>query len=206
MNKSATEPSNLRNGDESESSKATQLARRAKAGDEEAFGELVRLYHGRVFALAYQIVNNEDDAREMAQQAWIKAWRRLGGFRGDAGFYTWMYRVTTRVCLDFLRKRGRRQELPLDDALEPTPDVGAEPAPSVSPRPDRQLERKEIRDAFEAALQTLSPEHRTTLVLREVEGLSYAEIAKTMRCRKGTVMSRLYYARRYLREQMGDVT
>jgi RNA polymerase sigma-70 factor, ECF subfamily len=181
------------------------LLERARAGDEEAFGDMVIRYQERVFRVAYRFVRNQDDAADMAQQAWIKAWKKLHTFRGNAAFFTWMYRIVSFVCLDHLRRQKRLAEFELPDTVEPSREVGAEMAASVSSRPDRELERVEIDRRFREGLETLSPEQRMALVMREVDGLSYEEIAKAMKCRKGTVMSRIFYARKNLQQHMGDL-
>ncbi|HMP77216.1 MAG TPA: sigma-70 family RNA polymerase sigma factor [Kiritimatiellia bacterium] len=181
------------------------LVARARGGDEDAFGELVKAFHGRVYGVIYRMVNNAEDARELAQQTWVKAWQRLDSYKGDAQFFTWLYRIATNSVLDQARRSARRREVSLDEepAREPRPAV--EWQPPDDGRPDRSMEREEIRRAFDAALARLSPEHRMALVLREVEGLSYREIAQAMKSRTGTVMSRIFYARRQVQEWMKGV-
>ena len=172
--------------------------RQAKAGDEAAFGELVKTYHQRLYSVVYRFARNEDDANELAQQTWVKAWNKLHTFKGRSEFFTWLYRIATYVGLDHVRKQKRRREDELLEGVEPLRDHGAETPFSTNPQPDRAAEHDEIRERFNLALEDLSAEHRMALVLREVEGLSYDEIARAMKCRKGTVMSRLYYARKKL--------
>lgn len=179
-----------------------RLVREARDGDEAAFGELMQAYHQRVYGVLIGMVRNADDARDLSQTAWIKVWNKLDTFKGDADFYTWLYRVTTYVGLDFIRKRNRKREVDLLDEMQPDRDADSRVAPSVQSRPDHAAEKGEIRDVFDAALATLSPEHQTTLMLREVEGLSYDEIAKVMKCRRGTVMSRIFYARKSMQEKL----
>lgn len=192
-----------RNGTDAEA--VRQLVQRARGGDEEAFGELVKTYHQRVYGLAYGLVGNADDARDLAQLTWVRAWSRLGSFKGESGFFTWVYRIASNASLDFLRSRARRREEELLEGVDPATDPKVERAPSETSRPDRETERAEVRRVFEEALGSLSPEHRLALTLREVEGLSYDEIAKAMGCRKGTVMSRLFYARQAMQEKMKDL-
>jgi RNA polymerase sigma-70 factor, ECF subfamily len=178
------------------------LVQQARKGDETAFGELMQAYHQRVYGILIGMVRSPDDARDLAQQAWIKVWNKLHTFKGDADFYTWLYRVTTFVGLDFIRKRNRKREVDLLEEMDPDRDPDSEVPPSLLSRPDRAAQAAEIRDVFDAALETLSPEHRTALLLREVEGLSYDEIAKVMKCRRGTVMSRIFYARKSIQEKL----
>lgn len=205
MNTGPQSASNLVGKDGPSAEEIRRLVRRARAGDEEAFGELVKTYHQRVYGVAYGIVGNEADAKEIAQQTWVKVWNKLHGFKEDSEFFTWVYRVASNTCMDFLRSRARRREEALADGLEPVPDPGLERAPSEVSRPDREAERAEIRAVFEKALGTLSPEHRLALTLREVDGLSYEEIARAMGCRKGTVMSRIFYARQKMQERLKEL-
>jgi len=181
------------------------LVQKAQGGDEAAFGELMQAYHQRVYGVLVGMVRNADDARDLSQLAWIKVWNKLHTFKGDADFYTWLYRVTTYVGLDFIRKRNRKREVDLLDEMQPDRSADSNVAPSVMSRPDHAAQKGEIRDVFDAALETLSPEHRTTLLLREVEGLSYDEIAKVMKCRRGTVMSRIFYARKSMQEKLKEL-
>jgi RNA polymerase sigma-70 factor (ECF subfamily) len=177
----------------------------ARGGDEEAFGELVRMYHQRVYGVVYGIVRNAEDAKELAQQTWVKAWSGLASFKGRAAFFTWVYRIASFVSLDHLRKLKRRKESEWLDGVELPREPGAGLPESANPRPDRSLLRREVREQFEKALAKLSPEHRAALVLREVEGLSYLEIAEAMNCRKGTVMSRIHYARKRIQQEMKEL-
>jgi len=205
VNTDDADASNGRRTDEPDSETVHRLVREAREGDEDAFGELVRLYHHRVFGVAYRFVGNADDAQELAQVTWLKAWEKLPTFKERSEFFTWVYRIATYVSLDFIRKRTRRREEPLLEERDPGREPGSGEPPSARPRPDRQLEHGEMQERFERALQELSPEHRMALVLREIEGLSYEEIARVMKCRKGTVMSRIYYARKNMQERLKDL-
>jgi len=175
---------------------------RARGGDEEAFGDLVKMYYQRVYGLLYGIVGNADDAREVAQQTWVKAWNKLHTFKQDAEFFTWVYRIASNAGLDFLRQRARRREEAFPEGADGYGNAQPELAASERSRPDREAERAEINRLFHEALEGLSPEHRLALTLREVDGLSYDEIARIMGSRKGTVMSRLFYARRKMQERL----
>lgn len=178
---------------------------RAQAGDEAAFGELVRTYHARVYAVIYRIVHHAEDARELEQLAWVKAWQRLGSYKQESQFFTWLYRIAVNTAMDHVRRLGRRKEVSLDAAPTRDPKPSVDWTPPAEQRPDRRLEQDEIRAAFQRALEALGPEHRAALMLREVEGLSYREIASVMKCRIGTVMSRIYYARQLVQARMKDV-
>ncbi len=181
------------------------LLKAARQGDAEAFGQLVDLYRDRVYGVAFRIVGNAEDAMDIAQDAFVKAWKSLPRFRGGSAFFTWIYRITVNLSLDHLRRR-RPETAGYDDALLHEDGDGAGWAPAAAATPDREAERAEIRARVEKALEDLSPEQRTVFVLREFEGLSYREIAAAMRCRIGTVMSRLHYARQRMRELLGDMT
>ena len=163
------------------------------------------MYSTRVYSVIYRVVNNPEDAHELAQQSWVKAWQRLGSFKGEARFFTWLYRLAMNTTLDHLRRRARQREIELSEATEAADDAGTPDWPAVSAdTPDRELAGREVREAFQRALETLSPEHRAALILREVEGRSYREIADIMKCRIGTVMSRIFYARRAIQEGLKD--
>ena len=180
------------------------LVDRARNGDEDAFGELMQMYYERTYSVVFNLLHNIEDARDVTQQTWIKAWKGLARYRGSSEFFTWIYRIATFAGYDFLRKRGRRKEFGVEDdaVFDSMQDVDA-PASQTS-RPDHELERRELRMAFFTALEQLSPKHKTVLVLREIEGLSYDEIAEATKSRRGTVMSRLYHARRKIQELLQE--
>ena len=180
------------------------LAARANLGDDLALTALIERYQSKVSKLTAHLLDDIEDARDVTQQAWIKAWKGLARYRGSSEFFTWIYRIATFAGYDFLRKRGRRKEFGVEDdaVFDSMQDVDA-PASQTS-RPDHQLERQELRTAFFAALEQLSPKHKTVLVLREIEGLSYDEIAEATKSRRGTVMSRLYHARRKIQELLQE--
>ncbi|NKB23243.1 MAG: sigma-70 family RNA polymerase sigma factor [Kiritimatiellae bacterium] len=203
MNKKKLDPSNIKNNETEIDDR--HLVERAKQGDEEAFGDLVKVYHQRVYNLTYRYVNNAQDAQELVQQTWIKVWNKLHTFKGNAKFYTWVYRIAGFVCLDYIRKRSRQKEVELLSEFELPVASGAQIPASIQSRPDRQAERAEVKSRFYDVLESLSPEHKMTLILREVEGLSYVEIAKMMKRRKGTVMSRIFYARKIIQEKLKEL-
>jgi len=206
MNNFTPSSSNQPVNEEIDSLEVDRLIGESMKGDDEAFGRVVQMYHSRVYSVVLRVVNNPDDALELTQAAWVKAWQRLAEYKREAKFYTWIYRIAVNTALDFLRKRKRRPEVPLEPVigdsgdelvLERQRDLADEQTPAD------QMNRKEIRQAFEKGLAGLSDEHRMVLVLREVEGMSYDEIAEVMKTRKGTVMSRLFYARRMMQESLG---
>ncbi|MBU0678925.1 MAG: sigma-70 family RNA polymerase sigma factor [Verrucomicrobia bacterium] len=182
-----------------------QLIERARNGEEDAFGELVKKYHQRVYAVIYGFVQNPADANDLTQQSWVKAWQKLDSFRGGSQFFTWLYRIAVFTAMDHARKRKRQKETVIEEGRSVTTDPTHDVPPSVRSNPAKNVQNAEIKERFSEALNTLSEEHRMALVLREVEGLSYDEIAKVMKCRKGTVMSRIHYARKSIQDQMRDL-
>ncbi len=179
------------------------LVARAKGGDLEAFEALVRRHRDGAWRVARQIVRNRDDALDVAQEAFIRAYRALPGFKERASFRTWLYRIVVNLSLDHLgRQRGGEIDLG-PERLERVSVDRADREPSEDP--SRAMERDEARARVHAALARLPEHHRTVLVLRELEGLSYEEIARTVGCSLGTVMSRLHYGRRSLRAALEDL-
>lgn len=180
------------------------LVAAARGGDADAFGRLVDRYRDRVYGVAFRIVGNADDAMDIAQEAFVKAWTSLPRFRDRSAFFTWIYRITTNLALDHLR-RNRVRPVEYDDGILSEALPGLESAPSANPSPRQETMHAETRRAIEEALAQLTPEHRAVLVLREMEGRSYQEIAQTLGCRIGTVMSRLHYGRRRMRELLEEI-
>ncbi len=156
--------------------------------------------------MTYHLIQNETEAWDLAQEAFIKAWRALPRFKLDASFYTWLYRIAHNVSYDWLRKKKIQGDGEFDDEhTAHRAAVGAETTPKSSAAPDVALRNAELGQRIQAAIAQLSPEHRQVIVLREVEGLAYEEIAALVPCSLGTVMSRLFYARKKLQEQLQDV-
>jgi RNA polymerase sigma-70 factor (ECF subfamily) len=173
------------------------LVRAAQRGDMAAFEELVGRYRNKIYGRAFSIVRNEQEAIDLCQEAWVKSWRRLSQFAGESSFGTWMTRIVINLCLDHLRKQKRRPMESLD-AMDAEFGGIERRMPVVSVNPTGRLERAELRQRIDHALGQLSYEHRTVLVLREFEEMDYREIARIMNCPIGTVMSRLFCARRKL--------
>lgn len=179
-----------------------ELLQRARGGDEAAFGAIMRGNYERIFRLVYAIVRHEHDARDVCQEVWLTVWRELPRFRGDAKFSTWLHPIATRRSLDHLRKRRRWFDrfLPFD-VTDATVESVPEPATADDTR--QPAEATERKAQLEQALASLPPKLRAVLALREVEGLSYDEIARATSIPTGTVMSRLYHARRLLAKKLG---
>lgn len=175
------------------------LVERCLEGDEEACEALVRRYQDRVFSLVYSIIGGTDQVEDIAQEAFLKAFRSLKSFRGGSSFYTWLYRITVNTALNALRSKGRRQEASLEDlgGLEflVDPDVG--PAESAA--------RRQLASRVREAIDRLDEQYRTIVYLRELEDLSYEEIAEVVELPVGTVKSRLFRARQHLKELLEDL-
>jgi RNA polymerase sigma-70 factor, ECF subfamily len=164
-----------------------ELIHRSQAGDTEAFGELVTKYRTKIFNVIYGMVGNENDAWDLAQEGFLKAWRSIKCFQGRSSFCTWLYRITINVTIDSLRRRCRHMEVELNHAIL-----------SLLPGSGVNYERAEIREQVYAALAQLTPEHRAVIVLKEIEDLQCQEIADILDLSLGTVLSRLFYGRRKL--------
>ena len=171
------------------------LVRAAQKGDMRAFEELVARHRDKIYARAFSMMRNTEEAIDLSQEAWVKAWQRLNQFQGTASFVTWMTRIVINLCLDQLRKLKRLRAESIEQLDEDLGGVERQ-MPVVTPNPTERLERSELRLRIDKALGQLSYEHRTVLILHEFEDLEYKEIAKRMGCSIGTVMSRLFYARR----------
>ena len=175
--------------------KDEELVKSAQSGDMAAFEELVARHRDKIYARAFSMLRNEEEATDLSQEAWVKGWQRLVQFQGDSSFATWMTRIVINLCLDQLRKNKRVRSESIDEMNEETGGVERQ-LPVITPNPTEGLERGELRARIDKALGQLSYEHRTVLVLHEFEELEYKLIAKRMGCSIGTVMSRLFYARR----------
>jgi len=180
-----------------------ELLRRAQAGDEAAFGVIMRAHYERTYRLICAILHNEADARDVCQEVWLTVWKQLATFRADSRFSTWLHPIATRRALDHLRKRRRWFDrfLPYGTGDENAVEV-AEPA--TTENAGSLAESNETVARVRAALASMPPKHRAVLALRELEGLSYEEIAEATGLPAGTVMSRLHHARRLLAEKLKD--
>ncbi len=184
----------------------SELVSRSQAGDLAAFDQLVTRYRGKVYAMIVNMIHNEADAWDLAQDAFVKAWKALPRFEARSNFYTWLYRIAHNVTYDWLRKkRVRGDGTEFDDSIRSESIESAAPtAPRGVARPDENAEKSELRLRIETAIEKLSPDHRAVILLKEVDGLKYQEIADTVGCSIGTVMSRLFYARKKLQALLKD--
>jgi RNA polymerase sigma-70 factor, ECF subfamily len=179
---------------------------RARRGDHEAFRVLVERYQGRAYALAVRVLRDPERARDAVQEAFLKAYAALDRFEGRSGFYTWLYRLVYNLCIDLLRRDRTGGQVEWDEevarGVAAGADLGAVGAGSELADPARACHRAELREALARAIESLPEAARRTLLLREVDGSSYEEIARVLGVPKGTVMSRLFYARRRVREEL----
>jgi RNA polymerase sigma-70 factor (ECF subfamily) len=183
----------------------TILVERSQRGDLAAFDILVTRHRGRVYGQILAMVRNEADAWDLAQDTFFKAWKALPKFEGQSAFSTWVYRIAHNTTLDWLRARKIQGSSEFNEAVETHVAAGATTTPHGEGRPDDRLAQSELGHRIHDALAELSPEHRAVIILREVEGRSYEEIAEFAGCTLGTVMSRLFYARKKLQSLLADV-
>jgi RNA polymerase sigma-70 factor (ECF subfamily) len=175
------------------------LVQRVRTGDQRAFKLLVERYQRKVFSVALGMLKDKEEARDVAQEAFVKVYRYLDHFKGDASFYTWLYRITVNICIDAMRRKGAKgnEHVEFDESVKldvAEANIGAL-GTRLGTNPQKSALRKELAERITAAMQQLPEAHRQILLLREVEGMSYEDIARTLTIPKGTVMSRLFHAR-----------
>ena len=189
---------------ESSPTDESELVQRARKGDLPAYDELVRRYQERIYATVYHMTANHEDANDLAQEAFIKAFHALKSFKGGSSFYTWVYRIAVNKTINFLKQRKNRSQMSLNDL-----DFNAEHDPDLvalisDKTPRREVNLTELQEKLNEAMQKLSDPHRLVVTLHDVQGLSHEEIAKIMECNIGTVRSRLFYARQQLQAHLSD--
>jgi RNA polymerase sigma-70 factor, ECF subfamily len=177
---------------------------RAKAGDRDAFRRLYDTYHRRLYAMALSVVKNPEDALDIVQEAFVKAYRSLPRFEGTSGFYTWIYRIAMNVAIDHVRKNKRATQLEWEEGRGDHEQAASDAATAAPASPLAGVERAELRRAIEAALEALPEYHRVVILMRDVEGFSYEEMATMLEVPKGTIMSRLFHARRKMQAALED--
>lgn len=184
------------------------LVRAVQQGDEAAFRELFDRYHRRAFAVAFGVVKNKQDALDVVQEAFIKVHRHIQSFQGTSSFYTWLYRIVMNLSIDHVRRSKKGRDLDYDDKVRrEESDVAGDGAilpTMLDQNPRKTVLRRELSDAIQAALAELPEYHRAVILLRELEGLSYEEMARILKVPKGTIMSRLFHARRKMQEQLAE--
>jgi RNA polymerase sigma-70 factor (ECF subfamily) len=178
----------------------------AQQGDMDAYNQLVLRHQGKIYAMIRNMVRNDADAWDLSQDVFIKAWKALPSFENRSRFSTWLFRISHNVVYDWARKRKMEGSGELNDEIfdRDRIDLSARTAPALIESPDEALASSELRLKINAALGKISPEHREVVILKDVQGLSYKEIADVMECTLGTVMSRLFYARQKLQTLLKD--
>ncbi len=184
----------------------TDLVALVQGGDATAFRGLVERFQGRIYAHVYGMIRNREDARDLTQETFVKAYRNIAGFRREASFNTWLYRIASNVTIDHIRKHSRLKTSEFDEGVAHG-DAGDEiwEPDHLRRSPSRDLERQQLYKRIMDAMQQLNPQQRQVVLLREIEGFSYREIAETMGIPEGTVMSRLFYARKRLQRILQDL-
>jgi RNA polymerase sigma-70 factor, ECF subfamily len=175
------------------------LVNRVKGGDQRAFKLLVERYQRKVYAVALGMLKDKEEALDVSQEAFIKVYKYLEHFKGDSSFYTWLYRITVNICIDVIRRRQstKGEVIEFDETMafdSPDAHIGALGS-RLGTNPQKSALRRELAEKIQEALEQVPEKHRAILLLREVEGLSYEDLAKTLEIPKGTVMSRLFHAR-----------
>jgi RNA polymerase sigma-70 factor (ECF subfamily) len=180
------------------------LVHRSQTGDSIAYEELVRRYHGKIYGLIYSMTSNREDAEDLVQEVFVKAWKALGHFREQSGFYTWIYRIALNRTINFRKKRNRRQTVSFDEF---DPDIKtAESYRDFSSKGSvlRKMSLGEFQGKMNEAMLRLSDKHRAVVTMHDVQGMPHADIAKVMRCSEGTVRSRLFYAHKQLQAELAE--
>lgn len=186
-----------------EAARDRALVERIRAGDQRAFDDLYRLYHQRAFNIAFRVTKNTENSMDVVQDAFVKVFKSLEGFEGTSSFYTWLYRIVMNLAIDRVRADTRDQRLvEFDERLAQEEGLPGSSLGEGAQHPLRRVLRSELSGRIREALDELPEYHREAVVLREVDGHSYEEIAELMNCPKGTVMSRLFHARRKMQEHL----
>ncbi len=175
-----------------------------KEGNRRAFDFFVRKYQRRLFCIIYNMTSNREDAADLLQDVFVKAFRSIASFKGDSRFYTWLYRITVNTTITFLKKVRKQTKLSLEDLNTNESLTSFLATFSDGEKGDQATLLKELQEKLNESLQKLSLNHRTVVVLFEIEGMSHAEIARTLKCSEGTVRSRLHYAKEQLKQLLAE--
>jgi len=183
----------------------TELVERCKSGEREAYDELMRRHQDRVFNVVYRCVGNHEDASDIAQEVFIRAFRAIEGFQGQAALSTWLHRIAINEVINHRRRAGAKRKIRTVPIERNNPDSeghGSDDPPDTSTEPSRVMVEKEREQLIQEAIDSLDDDHRTVVVLKDIEGYRYEEIAEIIGCPRGTVKSRLHRARLELREKL----
>ena len=176
----------------------TEMISRCQQGDQEALKEIFEKYHKKVYRIAYGVVRQREEALDVVQEVFIKLFRSVKNFKGRSHFYTYLYRMVMNTAIDHKRKAGKQFMSSLDE------EGSFEPSDEAEKGPERILLQKELEERVKLAMDKLPAEQRAALIFRDVEGLSYQEMAEAMGCSIGTVMSRLHYGRKRMQDSLKD--
>ena len=180
------------------------LVARARQGDADAFSALVTRYHPRLYGLVYHMTSNNEDARDLTQEIFLKAYRSIGGFQGNSSFYTWLHTIGKNMTINFLKKRGKRWQMSLDDVDSNIQNDKEFLELTATSDPVREANLSELQKRLNEAMQKLSVEHRMVVTMFDVQGMPHAEISKVLGVSEGTVRSRLFYAHRQLQNYLEE--
>lgn len=199
--KAATKPQTMEDASRQQDN---ELIARTQAGDASAFDELIVKYSPRLYGLVYNMTSNHEDTNDLLQDIWAKAYRSISGFRGQSGFYTWIHSIGVNMTINFLKKRGRRHHMSLDDVDSGIQNDKEFLELTAASTPVREADLSELQKRLNEALQKLSPDHRAVVTMFDIQGMPHAEIAKIMGVSEGTVRSRLFYAHRQLQNFLSE--
>jgi RNA polymerase sigma factor (sigma-70 family) len=181
-----------------------ELVARTQSGDARAFDELVVKYTPRLYGLVYNMTSNHEDANDLLQDVFAKAFRSINGFRGKSSFYTWIHSIAVNMTINFLKKRGRRFQMSLDDVDLNIQNDKEFIELTASSSPVREADLGELQQRLNEAMQKLSPEHRAVVTMFDIQGMPHAEISRILGVSEGTVRSRLFYAHRQLQAYLEE--
>lgn len=180
------------------------LVARARGGDADAFSTLVTRYHPRLYGLVYHMTSNNEDARDLTQEIFLKAYRSIGGFQGNSSFYTWLHTIGKNMTINFLKKRGKRWQMSLDDVDSNIQHDKEFLELTATSDPVREANLSELQQRLNEAMQKLSVEHRMVVTMFDIQGMPHAEISKILGVSEGTIRSRLFYAHRQLQNYLEE--
>jgi len=183
----------------------SELVDRGRTGDRDALHMLAERYQRRILGVVVGMVRNPEDAREVVQETFVRAFRNLAGFKGDSSFYTWLYRIAVNLAIDLQRKEGKRTSVEFDETQPPGDAALAMGGRTSGEDPFQAVRNRELGSKIFEAIDDLTPDHRAVILLREIDGLSYEEISQVLECSLGTVMSRLHYARKKLQAKLKEI-
>jgi RNA polymerase sigma-70 factor, ECF subfamily len=183
----------------------SELVAQAQAGNRDAVQTLLERYERRLLAVIVGMVRNPEDAKEILQETFVRAFRSLEGFKGESSFYTWIYRIAMNLAIDHQRRGGKRPLVEFDETIGVKEDAVGEGSAILGIDPFKSVRSRELGRKIFEAIESLTPDHRAVILLREIDGLSYEEISEVLDCSLGTVMSRLHYARKKLQSRLQEM-